>query len=358
MTGAARMRVLHLIPTLGGGGAERQIAALSLGLRENGCDVHVGIVRDGANLARVEAAGATVHRIRARGNYDPLLAPRLARLIRAVRPDVVQTWLTQMDILGGLASIVTRTPWVLSERTNKIYYPRDLKHGVRRFLGRFAGAVVANSPGGAEYWNGTRVKKVVIPNALPLTDIDAAPRNSEDFGAAEVLVFVGRFDPAKNLDNLIDAFATVVRERDAVALLCGAGPLESEVRARIARAGAAGRIRLLGFREDVWSLLKRADAVVAASWYEGHPNAVIEAMACGAPLVVSDIPAHRAFLDESTALFAPAADAAALAANIRAALDDRAAALRRAANAKARVAEWSIARVAAAYLRVYQEVTA
>jgi glycosyltransferase involved in cell wall biosynthesis len=351
------MRILHLIPTLGGGGAERQIAALAGGLRAAGCDVHVGIVSAGSNLAPVEAAGATAHRIRTNGNYDPLLPLRIAGLIRRVRPHVVQTWLTQMDVAGGLAAIATRTPWIISERTHKIYYPRDLKHGARRFLGRFARAIVANSAGGLEYWDHTRVKRVVIPNALPLAGIEAAARNEEDFGACAVLLFVGRLDPAKNLDNVIDAFATVVQRRDAVALLCGEGPLAADVHAHIARSGAGDRIRMLGFRDDVWGLMKRADALLAPSWFEGQPNAVLEAMACGCPLVVSDIPAHRAFLDDSTALFAPPADAAALARQLEQALDDRPAAARRAAEAKAGVAEWSIERVSAAYLRVYQEAT-
>lgn len=351
------MRVLHLIPTLGGGGAERQIAALAAGLRALGCDVHVGIVSEGSHLARVAAAGATVHQIRSHGNYDPALPLRIAALIRRVRPAVVQTWLTQMDVAGGLAALATRTPWVLSERTNKIYYPRDLKHGLRRFLGRFADAIVANSPGGAEYWDRTRVAKKVIPNALPLADIDAAPRDATGFGASAVILFAGRFDAAKNLEKLIDALTKTVRERDAVALLCGAGPLERDVRARIEQSRVADRIRLLGFREDVWSLMKRADLLIAPSWFEGQPNSVIEAIACGCPLVVSDIPAHRAFLDDSMALFAPPGDANALAAKMIEVLDDRAAARMRVANARALVADWSLERVSAAYLRVYEEVT-
>ncbi|HKR62463.1 MAG TPA: glycosyltransferase [Thermoanaerobaculia bacterium] len=349
------MRVLHLIPTLGGGGAERQIAALTSGLRALACDVHVGIVSGGAQLARVEAAGATIHRISTHGNYDPLLPLRIARLIRSVRPDVVQTWLTQMDVVGGIAAMMTRTPWVLSERTNKVYYPRDAKHGLRHFVGRFARAIVANSPGGVEYWTNARVPKTVIPNALPLAEIDAAPRDASDFGAREVLLFAGRFDAAKNLPHLIDALAKVVHERDAVALLCGEGPLEHEVRARIAHHNASDRIRLLGFRSDVWSLMKRTDVLVAPSWFEGQPNAVLEAIACGCPLVVSDIPGHRAFLDDSSALFAPPDDADALSRAITHALDDRDAARARAANARERINEWTIGRVSAAYVRVYQE---
>lgn len=351
------MRILHLIPTLGGGGAERQLGILAAGLRDLGCEVHVGFVTDGPNRARIEAAGAQLHQIRTRGNHDPLLLPRIVRLIRKVRPDVVQTWLTQMDVAGGLAALLTRRPWIVSERTHKIYYPRDAKHGLRRLLGRFSNAVVANSRGGAEYWDGVPVGQIVVPNALPLDEIAAAPRDGRNFGAAEVLLFAGRFDPAKNLDNLVDALAQVVRERDAVALLCGEGPLENDLRARIARAGIADRIRLLGFTDRVWSLMKRADVLVAASWFEGHPNVVMEGAACGCPLVLSDIPAHRQCFGEDAALFADPADPAALAAAIRRTLDDRAAASLRAGRARMAAAAWSVESTATAYLDVYRKVT-
>jgi glycosyltransferase involved in cell wall biosynthesis len=263
-----------------------------------------------------------------------------------------------MDVAGGLAALLTRTPWIVSERTHKVYYPRDAKHGLRRLLGRFAGAIVANSPGGAEYWDGTRVGTIIIPNALPLGEIAAAPRDESDFGAAEVVLFVGRFDPAKNLDNLVDALAQVVRERDAVALLCGEGPLETELRVRIAKADLTGRIRLLGYTDRVWSLMKRADVLIAASWFEGHPNVVMEAAACGCPLVLSDIPAHRECLGEDAALFADPADPAALAAAIRQTLEDGAAAAVRAGRARSVASEWSVASAAASYLRAYERVTA
>lgn len=352
------MRILHLIPTLGGGGAERQLGILAAGLRDLGCDVHVGVVTDGANLRRVEAAGAHVHHIRTHGNHDPLLLLRLVRLILKVRPDVVQTWLTQMDVAGGLAAILTRRPWIVSERTHKIYYPRDAKHRLRRLLGRFSKAIVANSQGGAEYWDGVPVETIIIPNALPLDEIAAAPRDESDFGASEVLLFAGRFDPAKNLENLVDALAQVVRERDAVAILCGEGPLESDLRARIARAGVTDRIRLLGFTDRVWSLMKRADVLIAASWFEGHPNVVMEGAACGSPLVLSDIPAHRHCVGEDAALFADPADPAGLAAAIRQTLDDRAAASGRAGRARLAASAWSVESAATSYLGTYRKVTA
>jgi glycosyltransferase involved in cell wall biosynthesis len=350
------LRILHLIPTLGGGGAERQVAYLAHGLHTHGVDVHVGILRDGPNLPRLLAAGATVHRIRASSNYDVLLVPRIVRLIRSVRPDVVQTWLTQMDVAGGIAARITDTPWVVSERTTADVYPHDARHALRRAIGGLADAIVANSRGGLDFWPHVRTGKTIVPNALALEEIDASPAEDVEGVRGKVILFAGRFEKEKNLPNLIAALAIVLRDQDATALLCGSGPLEGEVRAAIETHGLTDRVRLLGFTDRLWSLMKRADVLVAVSWFEGHPNVVLEAAACGCPLVLSDIPAHRDVLEGDAALLVPPSDPTAIAAAIASVLDDPSAAQLRARHARHNVEPLSIDAAAVQYLRVYERL--
>jgi glycosyltransferase involved in cell wall biosynthesis len=347
------MRVLHLIPSLEGGGAERQIAYLARGLADRGGDVHVGILRGGPNLERLHRAGATVHWIRSGGNYDPFLLPRTVRLIRCVNPDVVQTWLTQMDVVGGAAALIARKPWIVSERSSGAHYPRDARHALRRWIGRHADAVIANSKGGLDFWTQSDAAKFVVPNALPLEEIAAAPREELDAGTAKVILFAGRLGEEKNPLTLIDALAEVMRGRDAIALLAGVGPLEGAVRARMEERGITDRVRILGFTDRLWGLMKRADVVVSVSLFEGHPNVVLEAAAAECPLVISDIAAHRAVLAEEAAAFVPPSDAHAIAAAIGKVLDDPAAARARACRARDTVASFSIFSAAENYLRVY-----
>jgi glycosyltransferase involved in cell wall biosynthesis len=314
--------------------------------------VHVGIVREGPNLPRLLDAGATVHRLHVATNYDPLLVARIVRLIRNVRPDVVQTWLPQMDVAGGIAARLTGTPWVLSERARA--YSRDVRHLVRSALGGLADAVVANSRGGLESWPRVHTIKTIVPNALPLEELDAIPASDAARAAGGVILFAGRFEPQKNLPNLVDALAIVLRGREAVALLCGAGPQEAEIRARIDSHGLADRVRLLGFTDALWSLMKGADVFVSTTWFEGQPNVVLEAAACGCPLVLSDIPAHRDVFGNDAALFVPPSDAQAIAAAISDTLNDRAAAAARARRARECVRTLSIESSATGYLQVYQ----
>ncbi len=352
------MRILNVIPTLRGGGAERQLAYLAGGLRDLGCDVHVALLDGGTNQPRVEAARATIHRLKARSNYDPFIVLQLVRLIRRIRPDVVQTWLTQMDVFGGTAALLTRTPWMLSDRSSGPHYDRNLREALRRAVGRFANAIVANSEPGLHGWEDSRARRYVVPNAVVFSDIEQAPCDQTDYGDAKIVLFAGRMEPQKNVPTLLEAVREVMKQRNVVALLCGVGPLEDEYRASIAAAGLSERIRMLGFCENLPSLMKRADVLVAPSWYEGHPNVSIEAATVGCPLIVSDIPAHRGWLNDDTAMFAPTNDPRAFARAILQTLDDPAAARARASRAQELVRDWSVERCASAYLRIYEELRA
>jgi glycosyltransferase involved in cell wall biosynthesis len=349
------MRVLHLIPTLGGGGAERQVAYLAEGLRALGCDVHLGASLGGVNLARAEATGATVHSLASHGQYDPRILWRTVRLISRLRPHIVQTWLTQMDVVGGVAARLTGSTWIVSERADGEHYPSDVKHWLRRVTGKYADAVIANSPVGLSFWNGSRGRQFVVPNAAPLEELAAVPPDDADFRHAKVILFVGRLTDQKNPENLVAALAKVVKQRDAVALLCGCGPSEGMVRAAIEAAGCSERIHLLGFTDRVIGLMKRADVLVAPSWFEGNPNAVIEAAACGCPLVLSAIPSH-AFVPPDGALFAPPGDPDAIAEAVLRTLDDPDAARQRAEVARSVAMSRSIATISAAYLQIYEEM--
>ena len=347
-----------------GGGAERQLTYLARELVHAGWDVHVAVIHGGPNAERLAASGATVHLIRAFGNHDPLILGRLLRTIRAIQPDVVQCWLLQMEVAGGIAASLSRTPWVFSERAAPEAYRPSFKTWLRVKVASWSTAIVSNSWIGDRYWQtrtGARVKRFVIPNGLPLDEIAAAPAATYDEANLvpdEPLVLTaGRFEPEKNIDMLVRAIRLVSGTRPVQALFCGDGSLRASVAKLIHDEGLADRIQLRGYVANLWSLMKRTDVMVSASVFEGSPNVILEAMACGTPLVVSDIPAHRELLDDQTAIFVNPAGPRELADAITAVLRDPAAASERARRAQARVQRYSVAAVARQYADVYRAVS-
>lgn len=356
-------RILHCIPGMGGGGAERQLAYLADTLKRLGWEVHVALAHDGPNMDRLQKSGAIIHQIKARNNYSPGIIRQLIGVARAVRPALIQAWLFQMEILSGFTALLLGLPWVFSERSSALAYRSPLKNMIRTIAASKADAIISNSWQGDRYWQtklGNCKPRYIIPNALPLSEIEAICDDESHIKEIEVnqkfILYVGRFDEGKNLDRLLVSLREVMSQVNVKAVLCGDGPLRAELEERVKKYSLAGRIVLPGYISTVWQLMKRATVFVSISMFEGHPNTVLEAMVCGSPLVVSDIPAHREFLDEKSALLVNPHDSQAIAEAITNVLSRPDDALRRAQNARLLAEQWSVSAIAQRYEQVYLQV--
>jgi glycosyltransferase involved in cell wall biosynthesis len=353
--------ILHLIPTLEGGGAERQMLLLAKEQARRGSVVHVASRRGGVHEIELREAGIIGHPLGDFRGFNPSLLRRIHSLVRRIEPDVLQTWLPQMDIVGGTIALWSSVPWVLSERAAKEAYLRPpVAMWVRHCLGRYARAVVANSVGGAQYWSDHRSdgRVTVITNAVSLTEIEnAEPWSYQSArGGENVLLFVGRMVPEKGPGTLIEAVKQLIKMDNIRVLFIGEGPLRDEILADVQACGLEARINIAPYQSSWWGLLKTCTALINISRFEGQPNVVLEAMAARCPLIVSDIPAHREILNNESALMVPPNDATALANAIVTLLSDASAARQRARRAYERVSESTIDSVTDAYERVYETV--
>ena len=332
-------------------------------LARRGHEVHIAYLEAGINLDRVRKNRVILHRLTHRSPYDPKIFLQLIRWLKEINPDVVQTWVLPMDVLGGLAALMLGKPWVLREPNSALAYPNSLRFRSRRWLGHRAAAVAANSHGGDLYWGslGFGGKRQVIPNAVPVEEIEqTAASDLSEFGLAssqKIMVYLGRlYSRAKNLENLFYAVLPIVTELPVIALFCGEGPDRPLLERLVRNHGVAGKILMPGVIANPWSLMKKAALLVSVSHYEGCPNVVLEAMACGCPVVVSDIPAHREILDEATAPLVNPDDPEEIAQAIRMALAAPDAAQRRARLAKEKVMGRSVAAMAQSYEELYRDI--
>jgi glycosyltransferase involved in cell wall biosynthesis len=355
---------MHCMPSLGHGGAERQLSYLAGELIRKDHEVHICYLADGPQLERVKSNGVILHKLISRSNYDPYILLQLIRLIRQIRPNIIQSWMVQMDILGGLAAHITRTPWILRESSSGAAYPPNWKTRLRLSLVKGSRAIISNSAGGDLYWQAhLRGKpRYIIRNGVPLEELEeAAPYPHHELGlesTERIVLYVGRFEHYKNIENLLRAMALLQAEPHLVAVLCGDGPWRPNIDKLIKELGLSHRVLLPGFISTVWSLLKLAKVFISVGYFEGCPNTVLEAMAGGCPLVVSEIPAHRELLDEDIALFVNPLNPMEIANAIIRSLTAPEEAQGRARLAKAKVRQWSVPAMARCYEEVYQELLA
>ncbi len=152
---------------------------------------------------------------------------------------------------------------------------------------------------------------------------------------AQLALFVGRLMPVKGLSELTESVARLLPSHPRLQLVClGEGILEQKLRARAAQADLAGHVRLLGSQspQEVARWMAAANLLCLPSYSEGCPNAVLEALCCGRPVVASDIGGVQELVDASCAILVSPGDpnrlAAALAEGLQRSWDERAIAAR------------------------------
>ncbi len=309
----SRIRVVLMTGTLERGGAEGQLVALARGLDASRFDVRVcGLTAGGPLETHLREAGIPVDVIgwqgfvRSRGlgvlaGLTGLLRVvlRLARYLRRHRPHVVQGQLFWAYVLGGLAAPLARVPVVIGCRRSlplfKAGNPRHL--WIEQLANRMTTAVVCNSERVRqqtlrdERLQPERV--VTIPNGVhmprgPAEPAAAVPWEALGLGSGdEVVLCVANLIHYKGHLDLLEAWERVRRERPtAWLLLAGEGPEREAIEARASRLDG---VRLLGARADVAGLLRASTLLVLPSHQEGLPNAVLEAMAAGLPVVATDV---------------------------------------------------------------------
>ncbi|MGH2866921.1 MAG: glycosyltransferase, partial [Solirubrobacteraceae bacterium] len=256
--------------------------------------------------------------------YTPRALWRVARALRRERPDVVYAHLFWSYCLAlPIAALVTPHACRIQGRRSLPDVDVPSWHwfgSLRRLSDRCAHGAIANSlaVGSAVAANEPRLagRLWVVPNGVALR----GPASRSKDGVV-TLTCVANLIGYKGHATLIDALVALPTDGWRLQLV-GDGPERPRIEAMIAAAGLASRVQLLGRRDDVDAILARSDLVVLPSYSEGLPNAVLEAMACGLPVVASDVGGTRSLLGSGAGLLVPPRDAPALARALRLMIDD------------------------------------
>ncbi len=297
-------RIGILIPTLNPGGAEKVALTLANGFTARGFQADM-IVKDGKGSLRCSLDKRVNVIDTQAGRSFGLLRP-LTDYLRRQQPDFLISHLELTNVLAILARrlAASRAKLICVTHSNiamqeSVLGHKALERSVLRWL--YAGdieRVVVSKAAAAEY---------AAYTSVPLDDVNVIYNPVIDAGfheraaqpvnhpwltekALPVFLFVGRLDPVKRVPDIVRALALVNQTRPARLLVAGEGPARQAILDQAAELGMSDQVALLGHVDNPLPLMRAADALVLASEREGFSIVLVEAMACGTPVVSTDCP--------------------------------------------------------------------
>jgi glycosyltransferase involved in cell wall biosynthesis len=311
-----KYKILHLIPTLGSGGAERQLVNLvSSTSRETVNHVVCTIGEPVFFAPDIRENGYKVIELKI-FNKHPFFqtASKFRRIIREEKPDIIQSWLYDANISARLAvSFLGKVPIITSLQLAD-YEPEAARignwnpHKVRglKMIDKLTSLMTKPyfvpcsefvKKSYQQYFGMDERRTQVIYNSVNAVSLSAPANAAENLrqefalpANAFIYLNVGRLDPQKNHKVLLKAFQKVSEEiPNAFLLLAGVGFLDGELKKLAEDLQIKGKTLFLGRRNDIGALLELADAFVFPSFFEGLPVALVEAMFKALPCISSRI---------------------------------------------------------------------
>lgn len=299
-----------LIPDFYGGGAERVALNLAKGLKNIGCDVTLLVLRKGGAFQEDVPDKIRVVELQRKRMLTSI--PALAEVVKSEEFDAIISFKNYVNICLLAASLIAgrKTPIIVTEHNHlstkkpsegkfiRKYLFHLFSRILIRFLYPYADHIVGVSQGVADDLKTTvKLRKPVDVVYNPvvsgellqtiLSEDDLDPWFSSD---EPVIIGVGRLTEQKNFSLLIEAFRRVNERKPCRLIIFGEGEQREMLEALIDKLNLNDRISLPGFSDKIYASMSAANLFVLSSKWEGLPTVLIEAMACGTPVVSVDCP--------------------------------------------------------------------
>jgi L-malate glycosyltransferase len=300
------MNIMYVINSLTLGGAERQLVELLKGLDRKSYNPYlVCFKRCDGFTNDVKQLGIPILYAERHWRFDPFVLIKLLRIIKEYRIDLIHTYLPLAGIYGALSASLTRIP-ICNSGIRESAKPTLYQQILLDTSFSLSDVIVANSEVGRRVFQRRHNHKLrVVYNGVDFLRFcrptDALGKKSELNLARfdKIVSIVTRLEPVKNPLMIIKIASIVIEEEPNTAfVIIGDGTLKAEMEDVIKREVMHRNVFLLGFRNDVEEILQITDVGVLTSNREGLPNAVIEMLASGVPVVATDCEGTREVLDE------------------------------------------------------------
>jgi len=302
------MKIVHIITGLNNGGAEAVLFRLATGDKKNSHKI-ISLMDEGIYGGRLISSGIKVYTLdmpRRRVTLSGLI--KLYRLLKNIRPDVVQTWMYHADLVGGIMARLAgihSVAWSIRGPFNRKLTSIRTKltiHLCSLLSNWIPRVIISNSMHAVEVHKniGYMASKLVcIHNGYSLENFQPNKKARSDFRTEinldldfTLIGMVARFDPYKDHENLFAALSILSKKENRVCcVLIGSGMVSDNqyLVNLIEKYGVHDMVKLLGPRGDIPEVMAALDLHVLSSVDESFPNVLAEAMACGIPCITTDV---------------------------------------------------------------------
>lgn len=301
-------KYLFFIGTLNQGGGERVISILTKKMKEDGLPVEILIYHDADPFYELHP-GVKLTRVRAETGSGNLLKNLLwmRRYFRENAKAVI-SFLAPFNMLTLVATAFMKLPVIVADRNDPRFIPgKPLLRKLRNFLYRFADGVVLQTRYNQQYFSkAVQKKSTIIYNPIDLGEKAGLALRTDK---KKRIVSVGRLMPQKNQKMLLEAFARLRQQfPDYTLTIYGEGPARQDLEAHIAQLGLTGAVELPGSVKNVHDQIADAELFVLPSDFEGMPNALIEAMCLGLPVISTKVSGATDLIDGENGLLTEVGD--------------------------------------------------
>jgi len=317
-----KINILFVIDTLKVGGAENQFKILVENLNRDRFVVNVcnlGSPSD-ALLKDISRFSNVCLTIPQKGKMDLNCLITLTRLIKKMKPHIVNTILFTAHCYGRISALWSKVPVIIASYRNIDLWKRWYHKKVDYILSKKTSHFTANSYALKRYliseYNIPSSRITVIYNGI---DLNKFKKKEKDFGIfkklnidsnKKVILTVGRFSPQKDYYTLIETAKKVISHyKNVLFLLIGRGPLKKEIERKINDEGLNNFFRIIEFVEDIEEVYNIACLSISTSLYEGLSNFILESMACEVPVIATPAGGNsELIMDNHTGFLVPFKD--------------------------------------------------
>lgn len=301
MINPRKIRILYIIPNLEVAGAEQHLINLVSNLDKQRFEVLICCIKKPGRLGELfKERGGNVVCLERRSIYDLRIMTDIHRLIKRNGFDIIHTYLFGFHYLAGIPARLCGTPVVISSRREIAVWKKWHHRFLENLGNRFTNKVIACSEAAREFAvqseNLPEEKILTIYNGVDLEKFSPRPQSAcilEEFGFGKedkIIGMVTKFASVKDHKTLLKAVNEIRKIYPRIkCLLVGDGLLKESVELEVESLKLGNNIIFPGKRDDIARILSIMDVFMLTSLVEGLPNTILEAMACGLPVVATNV---------------------------------------------------------------------